>query len=57
MTDLTSPLFAPAEPGTIRRLARLAVAAMEPPPGPSSLVAGVGERTRLAERGVSRSRF
>ena len=44
MSDLHSPLFAPAEPGTIRRLARLAVAAMEPPPGPSSLVAGVGER-------------
>ena len=40
MTDLTSPLFAPAEPGTIRRLARLAVAAMEPRPGPTSSVAG-----------------
>ena len=34
MTDLHSPLFAPAEPGTIRRLARHAVAAMEPGPGP-----------------------
>jgi hypothetical protein len=44
MSDLHSPLFAPAEPGTIRRLARLAVAAIEPPPGPSSLVAGMGER-------------
>ena len=32
MTDLHSPLFAPAEPGTIRRLARHAVAAMEPGP-------------------------
>ena len=31
MSDRHSPLFVPAEPGTIRRLARLAVAAMEPP--------------------------
>jgi hypothetical protein len=29
MSDLHSPLFAPAEPGTIRRLARNAVAAMD----------------------------
>ena len=45
MSDLHSPLFAPAESGTIRRLARLAIAAMEPPPGPSSVGAGMGERT------------
>ena len=30
MSDLRSPLFAPTEPGTIRRLARHAVAAMGP---------------------------
>ena len=43
MSDLHSPLFAPAEPGTIRRLARHAVAAMDPLPHPSSTAAGVGE--------------
>lgn len=42
--DLSSPLFVPAEPGTIRRLARQAVAAMEPLCGPSCTVAGVRER-------------
>jgi hypothetical protein len=31
LTDLRSPLFAWAEPGTVRRLARLAVTAMDPP--------------------------
>jgi hypothetical protein len=31
MSDLHSPLFAPAEPGTIRRLARRAVTTMDPP--------------------------
>jgi hypothetical protein len=30
-TELRSPLFEWAEPGTVRRLARLAVAAMDPP--------------------------
>ena len=48
MTDLHSPLFAPAEPGTIRRLARHAVAAMEPGPGPSSTVAGAREPVAAA---------
>ena len=43
MSDLRSPLFAPTEPGTIRRLARHAVAAMDPPPRRSSTAAGVGE--------------
>ena len=33
LTDLSSPLFAWAEPGTVRRLARLAATAMDPPPG------------------------
>jgi hypothetical protein len=32
LTDLHSPLFAWAEPGTLRRLALNAVAAMDPPP-------------------------
>jgi hypothetical protein len=31
LNDLRSPLFAWAEPGTVRRLARLAAAAMDPP--------------------------
>jgi hypothetical protein len=31
LTDLHSPLFAWAEPGTVTRLARRAVGAMEPP--------------------------
>lgn len=31
LTDLGSPLFVWAEPGTVRRLARLAAAAMDPP--------------------------
>ena len=32
LADLRSPLFAWAEPGTVRRLARVATAAMDPPP-------------------------
>lgn len=33
LADLRSPLFAWAEPGTVRRLARVAAAAMDPQPG------------------------
>ena len=43
MSDLRSPLFAPAEPGTIRRLARHAVAAMDPLPDFSSTAFGADE--------------
>jgi len=43
ISDLHSPLFAPAEPHTIRRLAGHAVAAMDPVPHPSSIAAGAGE--------------